>query len=602
MKCCFPLFDLPDSALADVLQRCPPGSIAGFSLPLALAQVRVTGSVDPHWLRPLLHLASKCPVVLDRLTPHLRSINAPPSFFFKGLVPIAPKLTRLEELRTSEGIPVNLLAALPTSLTRLCMWAAELDDSSPEALAALVLRLTALEDLDLGHVLKKDLKECWVMGGALPRLRRLRIRGFIPEDLEELAPNLEALEVQFGSENMPRLPSTLTELRYSFCPSREASMLHLTRLDRLRHLGVPSDMDFAELPVLLRALTALTMLRIEDYTEDDKLPLLVEVVDAVPDGLDICLLDRSSAGPPVLSKRLFEHLVDARLKPVCDADLLHWAALTRLTRLELEVDGSMSPSWVQPLSQLPSLRDLDVRLIGQVPAGFGALTQCTKLGLRDIESTANLSCLQRLTRLRECFCIQTPVESLAALPACLTHLHALAHKAWPSESLGEAIQHLTALEDLTVEWPEGEVCDLFAQQRLTSLRFDGCPDTLARLETLVHLRACDFFYYESLEEALLQQLGRLSSLRELDLGCQILTGADLTSLTSLSKLEYLRLPVDDMRSVTLDDLLLLLDHLPLLAYMSIWDPDPAGLEDPALPWTELSRLAGDRLVLEYEYL
>ena len=146
--------------------------------------------------------------------------------------------------------------------------------------------------------------------------------------------------------------------------------------------------------------------------------------------------------------------------------------------------------------------------------------------------------------------------------------------------------------------PKMTIFDLspLAQQRLTYLCFDSAPDAL------VHLRACDFFYYESLDEALLQQLGRLSSLRELDLGCQILTGADLTSLTSLSNLEYLRLPVDDMRSVTLDDLLLLLDHLPLLACMPIWDPDPAGLEDPALPWTELSRLAGDRLVLEYEYL
>ena len=56
----FPLLELPDDVLANVLQRCPPGSIAGFPLPLALAQVRVTGSVDPNWVRPLLRVAAKC--------------------------------------------------------------------------------------------------------------------------------------------------------------------------------------------------------------------------------------------------------------------------------------------------------------------------------------------------------------------------------------------------------------------------------------------------------------------------------------------------------------------------------------------------------------
>ena len=174
----------PDDVLANVLQRCPPGSIAGFPLPLALAQVRLTGSVDPNWMWPLLHLASKCPAVLRWLSPHLRSIKIGRGGV-KVLEAIVPQLTRLDCLECRSSLSPNQLATLPTSLTKLSLSQDKMaDGNEQQRFCASLLRLTGLEELDLGSV-HHGMKR---ISGSLPRLRRLKMFGRTPEDLGDLCP------------------------------------------------------------------------------------------------------------------------------------------------------------------------------------------------------------------------------------------------------------------------------------------------------------------------------------------------------------------------------------------------------------------------------
>ena len=509
------LLDLPDDVLANVLQRCPPGSIAGFPLPLALAQVRVTGSVDPHWLRPLLHLACKCPVVLDRLTPHLRSINTLcRCCCIKDLASITARLTRLYEVVVSCKVPVSLLVSLPTSLTKLSL--RTLEDGSPEALSASLLRLTALEDLDLGHLPWED---PWIVGGTLPRLERLMVLGRLPEDLEQMAPKLEALNAWVNPEDLARLPGTLTELRFLQCPFFRSSLLPLTRLRGLRDLGTPRGLDFADLAELLPTLPALSKLELRVDVTDGNLPQLVEAVDRGPEGLGLRLARIIVGSGPARWERLFRHLLGAKILCLIDPDLLPWAALNRLARLELWAKGRRDASWVQPLSQLPSLRDLDVRLIGQVPAGFGALTQCTRLRLDGHEGD-QLSGLRRLTRLRDC-CIQLPrIDCVPALPHGLTKLRLSGSPpASPDLSLGQALQHLTNLMHLSIDWPTGEagVCDLAPLHQLERLELKDAPCALVRLSGLPCLKVVHLWKCWDVDDNLLHQLRGLPSLTEVRL-------------------------------------------------------------------------------------
>ena len=593
----FPLLELPDDVLDNVLQRCPPGSIAGFPLPLALAQVRLTGSVDPYWLRPLLHLASKYPAVLDRLTPHLRSIELLEAQSTSSMIAIAPFLTRLERLSIDQKVSTATLAALPTCLTKLSVRGVILKGGSLEDLSSSLLRLTALEELDLG-----DFPEMadWTVGGSLPRLRRLKYSwGMLPRDLGTFAPNLEALEAELATVDLERLPITLTELRFAGSWSSNDSLLPLTRLTGLKDLGLTPYMNIPEeLPELLGSLTALTRLEIQDQWTDRRMHQLLEKGH---EGLCIFLDWFSLHASSSAVERLFGHLVEVKFLLVDNPASLPWAALTRLTRLGLNVDGRKDASWIQPLSQLPSLRDLEVMLRGQVPEGFGSLTQCTKLLLWNIRSTANLCCLQHLTRLREGSLEKSPVECLAALPDCLTKLRVYCMKKSPDLPLGQALQHLTALKDLEITWPEGKgrAFDLSSLKRLTSLALTNVSCPLIRLGCLPCLRSLDLSSCHGIDGALLRQLGRKApSLRELLLGVfwtgDLPTDANLAPLTRLSLLEELVLP-RDLGRVTPGGIRRLLDHLPLLDTLKAKSGKGDLLQDPA--WAELKQQAGDRLHL-----
>ena len=510
----FPLLELPDVVLANVLQRCPPGSIAGFPLPLALAQVRVTGSVNPHWLRPLLHLASKCPAVLDRLTPHLRSIELLEAQSTNSLIAIAPYLTRLERLSIDQKVSAATLSALPTSLTKLSMREVGLEGASLEDLSSSLLRLTALEELDLGRFV---FDEDWRAGGSLPRLRRLKGSwGMPPKDLGTFAPNLEALESESNPQDLDGLPLSLTKLRFLDYWDPEASLLPLTRLAGLKDLGLTPYMDIPEeLPELLEALTALTRLEIGHMM--DGLPELLEALKNGSEDLGLCLEEVCLRDESLAVEQLFGHLVEVKhLTDNPTLNSLPWAALTRLTRLVLDVDGRKDASWVQPLSQLPRLRDLKVRLKSQVPEGFGALTQCTWLHLREI-SYGDPSCLQHLTRLRKCQLSDSTIECLAALPSCLTQLHMSGTHKSPQLPLGAALQLLTALEDLHIKWPEGEdrVCDLSPLKLLTRLALESTPMTMVRFGVLPCLREVRLTDPKGMDSGIGEQLGRLPSLRRL---------------------------------------------------------------------------------------
>ena len=563
----FPLLELPDGVLANVLQRCPPGSIAGFPLPLVLAQVRVTGWVDPHWARPLLHAASKCPAVLDHLSRHLRSVELSQGRT-EALKAELSLLPRLEKLSLHAKAQPSLLAALPTSLTKLSLELLDLEEWSPETLSGSLMHLMRLEDLCLGS---PSLKEGCAVGATLPRLRRLECWLWFPQDLAILAPRLETLASWIGADSLVRLPTTLTQLKFSRLQDFEGSLSPLTRLTGLQDLTLPGDLDFAEqLPGLLESLTALTRLDIgDDVTGGNLLPLLA-ALDRSSESLGITLhYLRIDAGTVGLEP-LFKRLLVAWLLLVEDPSSLPWAALTRLTRLGLHVDGRKDASWIQPLSRLPGLKELELRIGKQMLSGLGALTQCTTLRLWGIQSIAHLSCLQQLTRLQECDLADSPVECLAALPDSMRRLHVSGMTESADLPLGEALQHLTALEHLAIEWSEGtkdRVCDLSPLRRLTSLLIEDAPCALVRLGSLPCIRVLALHRRAGLDGRMLEQVGSLPSLRELRLDCIVgpepLTDACLAPLVRLSLLEVLELP-RDLGRITANGIRLLLDHLPLL--------------------------------------
>ena len=531
----FPLLELPDVVLANVLQRCPPGSIAGFPLPLALAQVRVTGSMDPHWARPLLHLAARSPAVLQRLSRHLRSVGLSS---IQDLEAVASHLTALEELNVRGDVPASLLAVLPTGLTKLSV------GSVVSLEAHLLSRLTALEALDPGEGTPA------VLQTLLPRLRRLKCHRHIPLGLDRMAPNLEELQACVKQLPEARLPRSLTSLElrnYGRTSITAALPAYLAPLTALRRLSIPCASS--ALPDIVSGLPRLTRLEIQDYTTDNVVPVLAKALTRGGADLGLCLLQAEFQEPGESIRQVLPRLVEARSYLPRETDSLPWAALTRLSRLVLAMDGSQDASWVQALSQLPSLRELDVTLESRVPEGFGALTQCTRLELENIDSTANLSCLQQLTRLRECrFDVRLPVEYLAALPDCLTKLHVLGMKVSPDLPLGDALQHLTALEDLTLRWAEGEdrVYDLSPLKRLTDLCLEGVHCPLIRLGYLPCLRSLILYRCPGLDRSFFRQLENAPNLRELTLDClesfETVVEANLAPITRLPLLEKVELP------------------------------------------------------------
>ena len=245
-------------------------------------------------------------------------------------------------------------------------------------------------------------------------------------------------------------------------------------------------------------------------------------------------------------------------------DALLLTSMTRLTWMELRVDGRKDTSWIEPLSQLPSLTDLEVTLWGPVPAGFGALTQCTRLELHEIDSTDNLSCLQHLTCLEECRLSISSAECLLALPDCLAKLTMNVHPKLLDQSFGRALEPLTALEDLailpgcdpwavdgnSIDW----VCSLPALPNLKALDLVLACGRMLQLGPLPCLRSLKLENCRWLEEThALRQLGALPSLRSLtvynrsngiesDKALDLRPDELLDLLAALPLLEELRLP------------------------------------------------------------
>ena len=511
----FPLFDLPDGILVNVLQRCPVRLIPGFHLPLALAQVRVTGSADSRWLRPLLHVAARCPAVLDHLSRHLRSLEFDPRP--SELEAVIPSLSRLERLvLLCDPLPLSGLL-LPTGLTKLSLQG--LDDS-PEAWSSL-LRLTAIEDLELWD-------SRWPRGvlgdsRALLRLRTLKYTGVppCPTCIRHLAPNLQSATLQAVSEGFPELPETLTELCIVGVPLPPAEALcGLTALERLSLVNGQGADALSEPLSVLTALTALTLCR---RLMNSDVSALVDAMESAGcrAAVHLELAEVAVGESSEELGRLFPYLADLRRLSLQPGGTIPWAALTRLTRLLLEVDGSEDASWVQPLSQLPNLRDLELSLACGIPPGLGVLAhRSTKLVLTAVDHTPNLSGVQQLTRLRECDTRDVSVDCLEALPPSLTYLNACGAIFSCTSPLGRAVQHLTALEHLELHWPSGlrEPSDLSALQRLTQLvvSFAPCP-----LLTIASLRCLQVLRLESCKGLgdvfVQQQVTGLCSLRVLGL-------------------------------------------------------------------------------------
>ena len=445
-----PLLALPDDVLANVLQRCPPGSIAGFPLPLALAQVRLTGSVDPNWMRPLLHLASKCPAVLRWLSPHLRSIK-----IGRGGVEVleatVPQLTRLECLECRSRLSPNQLATL--------------------------LRLTGLEELDLGSTVVNMRG----ISGTLPRLRRLRGRALLETDLVHFAPSLQSL-AGASIRDVSTMPTSLTRLEVSCFFDSLCPLAHLTGLRELVLHSVYPENLLAD----LTDLTALTRLEVHvhtRYSKDGGTPKAWEreqhllgvanALKAAPPGLDICLppddlsFIETEDGFQAITL-LAPHLVDIGGINVTlddESDPVPWATLTRLTRLGISLYFWDESHWIQPLSQLPSLRDLEVRLEGSAPDGFGALTQCTRLEVQRVNSATDIAWMRQLTRLQCCRMPGPSFNCLAALPDCITQLELCSGTA--DQPFSQVTRHLSALEVLAIRWPRdlGQVCDFSELRR-----------------------------------------------------------------------------------------------------------------------------------------
>lgn len=588
---------LPDDLVLRILERCTSGR---FSLELALYQVRLTGSVDPHWIRPLLHVAAKCPAVRQRLSQSLRHVQLGCARSTELLRAVGPKLTELQSLELLDGSKLagSLLASLPTSLKKIGPLGYM--TKSAEFYTGSLLRLTALEDLELSS---SSFTERWTVGGELPRLRRLVCDGRLPWDLVRFAPRLEELETTGDLATQAPLPGSLTRVSFARGMAHGPPLSPLTHLGGLEDLTLPPAWTDApglaiilQQPGLLAPFTALTRLEIPGRLKAADLPQLVEALQGRPQALGICLRGCELQGPAPLeaTAELFECLVELQDLVTDRADLLPWNSMTRLTRLTVKGEGG---PWLENLSQLPRLVDLKLTLRRIDPdsaASLGNLTQCTYLSLTDVKGEAGMPCLQRLTRLRVANFSRARNRLLMDAPDSLTKLTWFASKHLDDMHVGQALQHLTALECLFICWPDEEdtACDLSPLSRLTSLELfkARCPlirlGRMPLLQRLVLGAGC-----EDLDDGFLQQLTGSPALEVLELrttvGLTPLTDASLAPLTDLCLLEKVVLP-EDLGEITPDGLQPLL-RLPMLESLVIRGMDPAVHKDQATPWGELKR-------------
>lgn len=577
---------LPDDLLLEILVRTGPVD----TFPLALAKVRLTGSVDPLWARPLLHLASRCPALCQRVIRHVRSLRIPlePSM---DMLSILPLLSRLEQLdsRNIRFPDVDFEAAGLTSLS-LCV-----DNKQP---IVWLPRLTALEELDLYVSPPKPLE----LPGAsdqtafqicmpsidceLPRLRWLSVHGARVDSLDLLAPSLKSLDAALERGHLSSLPTSLTELRLQdpgfMLHGHDEDLASLTRLAELRALSLPrSGYAYYTLQNVFSVLQRLTWLRIADIRAVPQ--EVIATLDRARPDLAVSIGRIEYAGSPQTNLGLL-------LRHVVEVDSIHpmfsshvaWHELTRLTRVGLiEHANGLGRRWFQALRHLTALESVGLKVNKDVSPRVAAMTQCTGLTLLgDRRGKFSTPDLGHFTQLRElCTSGQgLSSDALAALPSSLTLLRTV-HKSQgtgPVPPLAQAIQHLTALEDLDLQLDLLADWDLSPLQRLTALglslpRSSGRAlrmGPMTRLQSLT-LHNC------ALDDALLELAAGFAGLRALRLTDDYnsistsVTAAGLACLGTLKLLDKLELPVNVTRNCRAG-VLALLDHLPLLA------PGPRG--------------------------
>lgn len=525
--------------------------MGGFLLPLALAQVRLRGLVDSRWCRHLLQLASRSPAVLQRLSPNLRSIDLTPGDTV-ALEAVTPYLARLQSLSVMDKIPHELMSVLPTGLTRLSVDYVDLTGTSPWAFAESLLRLTALEELEM----RSSALTSADMSSRLPRLRRIACTGVDTADgLCALAPCLESLELSDQAEDLTLvLPEALTALKLRTAYFKLSPLRSFGSLTGLRDLDLTAvELDMSELPALLATLTALTRLGINDEEVPitaAKVPILVDALEAAPEGMGLQLSWLETEGGLPALESLFRRMIQFEFIITSDPDAIPWAALSRLTRLVLDVgdSGIVSTSWAKALSQLPSLVDLELGLRGGVPPEIDRVAPfCTKLCVGGIPATANVEGLGMLTRLEVCLCSDVSVQLLANLPVTLRRLNCRPI-ACPTLPLRRALERLSGLTDLRISLVDctAEPLDLTLLRQLAILELYGghCPQI--QLGPLPCIECLRLDLCTGLDNGFLRQLGGLSRLQRLYLGCSTgpepLTDDILAPLFFLPLLEKLELP------------------------------------------------------------
>lgn len=366
----FPLTDLPDTVLLDILRRCPPGSISGFDLPLALAQVRLLGTLDPHWAAPLLRLATSHAFVRDRLAAWLASLNLTWPWSEPLLSRALESLPRLRSLQAGSSFATDArlthasLSLLPSTLTRLALDTVPL--AASRVLSFVSTRLAALQSLSLMAV---DAQDFHLRGQWDAPLAELRYLGCLraPDRslpglsaLVEVAPRLEALKLVLehrlmqGIQALAPLGTTLTGLTLAAVsirdPPLELGVLAET-LPLLERLAISADeapLRLGRCPGLAN-LTRLTALELSSVEGDDDLALLCrEFTPCLPPGLALGLAvsDLTCSGLEPLAG-LGGLLVSLNLKMSGQQlDALGMSAVSGLTRLSsLTVDKWQIHPW-----------------------------------------------------------------------------------------------------------------------------------------------------------------------------------------------------------------------------------------------------------------
>ena len=418
----FPLFDLPDSVLSNILQRRSSEDRTGPSLPLSLATARVCGTLDPY-RDPLIRLYRKVGVVKRVMTgvqdvdltvydpgqdpdinAALKAIKGLKGFrchcfskpSFNSRVPLASKLTSLKLVHSPALVSVDV-----SHLRDLV----HLDLSGCFNLKALNLGSRPLHQLRV--IICQQSRE---QIGSIPPSVVLHL-----DRLPRLTPNLETLCLSNLAE--PTALAPLTALSRLTCLEVLGSKLTrvpaLPQLQRL-HLGLlwprPEPLD----PDLLTGLAACTALQEVELKTDElhinALGELVDVLAALPcsPSVDLgCPFLRTHSATATAISRAAPYILQLDTWSLTEGFPL--AQLTALTRLNESGMGSATKTYLTALSALAgSLKQLSVNTV------YAAVTEVVFSSLSLLTNLQQLDFPSRYPQER------TP--PLAELPTSLTWL------------------------------------------------------------------------------------------------------------------------------------------------------------------------------------